>query len=189
MSRSSFWSGSDNVWLVVALEPVIQQCIQDDFTCHIAQIMFNVQNSVHCHWNSNIHHDGSQHVQTQHKMLPLKLINLKTCAWFMKNSSSHRALSSSRTFFTRTATWHVGKSQRQTARSQEKQPKESHPHQLDPTLWSGACATLAKCHLSQTWALKHSCHVGQFFERYIWGGQGSGEVMPTLARPTLAKPT
>ena len=47
---------------------------------------------------SSIHHDVSQHVQVQ-RMLPLKLVNLKTCAPFMKNSSSNLALASSLTFF------------------------------------------------------------------------------------------
>ena len=41
---------------------------------------------------SSIHHDGSQHVHVQHWMLPLELVNLKTCARFMKNSSTGRNL-------------------------------------------------------------------------------------------------
>ena len=49
ISKSSFWIGSDNVWLAIVLDPVIQHCVQHDFTCHIAQSMFSVSDSVDCH--------------------------------------------------------------------------------------------------------------------------------------------
>ena len=68
--------------------------------------MFSVHDSVDCHGSSttsSIHHEGSQHVQVQHRMFPFKLDNLKTCAWFMKNSSSTRMCSSSLTLFTSAA--------------------------------------------------------------------------------------
>ena len=92
ISKSSFWIGSDNVWFALVLDLMIQWCGQHDLTCHVAQSIFNVHDSVDGHGGSttsSIHHDGSQHVQIQHLMSPLKLINLKTCAKFMKISSSH----------------------------------------------------------------------------------------------------
>ena len=80
--------------------------VQHHFTDHIAQSPCSVSMTLCSHGScttSSIHHDGSQHVQVQHRMLPLELVNLKTCAWFMMNSSSYRMLSSSLTLFTSAA--------------------------------------------------------------------------------------
>ena len=80
---------------------MVQQSVQQGNISHIAQSMFSVHDSLDCHrggTTSSIHHDCSQHVQAQHKMPTLELINLKTSARFMKNSSSKRMKSPSLTF-------------------------------------------------------------------------------------------
>ena len=42
ISKGSFWIGSHNIWFATVFEPVMQQCIQHNFTGHIAQSMFRL---------------------------------------------------------------------------------------------------------------------------------------------------
>ena len=101
ISKSSFWIGSDNVWFAIEFDPMIQKSIiQHDFTghmaysCSVSMTLWRVTEAARLPasnmmvWNTNT---GCFHSNWS---------TLRTCAQFMKNSSSNRMQSSSLTFFT-----------------------------------------------------------------------------------------
>ena len=102
---------SDMVRFGKVFDPLIQQCVLDNFTSHIAQSMLSVHSSTDCDiggTTSSISNDCPQHVQAQHKMTSLELIHLQTSAPVHEGLEQQLDEVATLTFFTSAPTDLIG---------------------------------------------------------------------------------